>query len=143
MKYLIAIAVLGVALIAFGVVTQGIKTRPAKTEIVPPPKAVLEKLSRAALAGKPIFERSCAECHGGAGQGTRQGPPLVNRIYNPGHHADESFYRAVHNGVPQHHWRFGNMPRRPEVTDAEIPKIIRYVRELQEANGIFYEPHRM
>ncbi len=143
MKYLYIIAALGAALVVVGVVTQGINTDSAATPIVPPSESVLKTLSSAALAGRQPFERSCAECHGGAGQGTKQGPPLVNSIYNPGHHADESFYRAIHSGVQQHHWRFGDMPRRPEVTDAEIPKIIRYVRELQEANGIFYEPHRM
>jgi hypothetical protein len=35
------------------------------------------------------------------------------------------------------------MPAQPEVTGHEMASIIRYVRELQAANGIFYRPHRM
>jgi cytochrome c551/c552 len=35
------------------------------------------------------------------------------------------------------------MPPQPQVSDEELAAIIRYVRELQTANGIFYRPHRM
>ena len=77
------------------------------------------------------------------GVGTNTGPPLVHDIYNPGHHDDRSFYRAVKSGVPQHHWRFGNMQPLPKVTESQIGAIVRYVRELQLANGITYRPHRM
>lgn len=70
------------------------------------------------------------------GAGTEQGPPLVHRIYEPGHHADAAFHMAVRAGVRQHHWRFGNMPPQPQVSEAELRTIIRYVREVQRANGI-------
>ncbi len=40
------------------------------------------------------------------------------------------------SGVRAHHWRFGPMPAQPQLTRQEIAAIIRYVRELQEANGI-------
>ena len=107
------------------------------------PADILENLSREALAGKPAYERSCASCHGVTGEGTAMGPPLLHQYYNPGHHADAAFFRAVRNGVPAHHWRFGDMPKRPEVTVEELPRIVKYVRELQEAAGIFFEPHTM
>lgn len=100
-------------------------------------------LSPVAAAGEAAFVANCAECHGNNGSGTDQGPPLVHDIYNPGHHSDEAFYFAARQGVRQHHWRFGNMPPQPQATDAQLAEIVRYVRELQEANGISYRPHLM
>ena len=101
------------------------------------------KLSPQALAGKASFDANCARCHGQNGSGTAQGPPLVNDIYNPGHHPDAAFYQAVRRGVGQHHWPFGNMPPQPQVSDDQVAEIVRYVRELQNANGIVYREHRM
>ena len=43
---------------------------------------------------------------------------------------------AVQRGARQHHWNFGDMPPQPQVTPEEIRAIIRFVREVQEANGI-------
>jgi mono/diheme cytochrome c family protein len=100
-------------------------------------------LSAPAAAGQKAFDATCAACHGVYGLGTKQGPPLLDAIYNPGHHADESFLRAVRQGVQQHHWSFGNMPPMPQVSDTQLFQIVRYVRELQEANGIKTAPHRM
>jgi mono/diheme cytochrome c family protein len=100
-------------------------------------------LSTMATRGQVAFEANCATCHGQNGAGTDKGPALVHDIYNPGHHPDEAFVRASRQGVRQHHWRFGNMPPRPEVTDNQIAEIVRYIRELQEANGIIYRQHNM
>lgn len=99
-------------------------------------------MSALARQGEGFFNQSCAACHGKNGAGTDQGPPLVHDIYNPGHHADEAFLRAVTNGVPQHHWRFGNMPKR-DVSMEQLRAIVTYVRELQIANGIATRPHDM
>jgi mono/diheme cytochrome c family protein len=101
------------------------------------------KLSAQASAGKVAFDANCAQCHGTNGAGTKQGPPFVNDIYNPGHHSDIAFSYAVRQGVRRHHWPFGDMPAQPKVTDAQVADIVRYVRELQEANGIFYKLHQM
>lgn len=100
-------------------------------------------LSPQAQAGKLVFEANCARCHGVGAVGTDNGPPLKHQIYNPGHHDDGAFYRAARQGTPQHHWRFGNMPPQPQVSDREIGEIIRYIREIQVAAGITYKPHRM
>jgi mono/diheme cytochrome c family protein len=102
-----------------------------------------EQLSSLARSGKALFEANCAECHGQIGGGTDHGPPLVHDIYNPGHHADISFLLAARNGVRAHHWPFGNMPPQPQVNEAQVEAIVTYVRELQQANGITYRPHRM
>ena len=101
------------------------------------------ELSTAALEGRDVFEGVCADCHGATAAGTDKGPPLVHPIYNPGHHSDEAFFRAAESGSPQHHWRFGDMPPQPEVSRDEVAKIVRYVRELQRANGIEPQPHKM
>lgn len=106
-------------------------------------EVTVPKLSSIASAGKVAFDANCARCHGRNAAGTDQGPPLVHDIYNPGHHGDAAFFSAVRRGVQQHHWPFGNMPAQPHVSDAEIAAIVRYVRELQSANGITYRPHRM
>jgi mono/diheme cytochrome c family protein len=103
----------------------------------------VQAFSALAAQGKIAFDASCARCHGANGSGTAKGPPLVNDIYNPGHHGDAAFFRAAKRGVPQHHWPFGDMPPRPEVTDPQLAAIVRYMRELQEANGIFYRAHNM
>ncbi len=100
-------------------------------------------LSTVAVRGQDAFNAVCAECHGANAAGTVKGPPLVHDIYNPGHHNDDAFFRAAKQGVPQHHWPFGNMPAQPKVTDEQLAAIVGYVRELQEANGIFYRPHTM
>ena len=94
-------------------------------------------LSGAALVGKSTFDQNCAACHGDNAAGRDGlGPPLVHRIYEPGHHGDPAFFLAVHNGVRAHHWRFGNMPPVDGVGDEQIETIIAYVRTLQRANGI-------
>lgn len=100
-------------------------------------------LSALAVTGKDAFDASCAGCHGPHAAGTDKGPPLVHVIYNAGHHADEAFVLAAKLGVRQHHWRYGNMPPQPEVTPGQMEAIVRYVRELQAANGIPYQPRGM
>lgn len=96
-------------------------------------------LSETALQGEAVFNANCALCHGIYAAGTAQGPTLIDRIYHPGHHADLSFRFAVNQGVRAHHWRFGDMPPVPNVTEQEVEKIICYVRELQLFHGIFEE----
>lgn len=96
-----------------------------------------------ALAGQAVFEANCASCHGINGVGTNKGPPLVHDIYNPGHHSDAAFHRAVRDGVPQHHWPYGNMPAQTQVSESQVAQILNYVRELQAANGIHFRQHRM
>jgi mono/diheme cytochrome c family protein len=102
----------------------------------PAPTVRVPELSPTAQAGRAAFQQSCASCHGDVAQGTTTGPPLVHMIYRPGHHADAAFELAVRRGARAHHWRFGDMPPQPTVTAAALPAITRYVRELQQANGI-------
>lgn len=86
--------------------------------------------------GKQLFDANCARCHGPAGRGTEQGPPLVHRVYRPGHHSDMSFHYAVKNGTRQHHWHFGDMPPVGGVSAEDTAHIVAYVREEQRRAGI-------
>ncbi len=110
---------------------------------VPAHAPVIPNFSKVAGAGQQAYEQNCSECHGVSGIGTNHGPPLLHQTYNPGHHPDESFRNAVQRGVQQHHWRFGSMPAQLQVTNIQIKQLTQYVRELQQANGIVYQPHRM
>lgn len=86
--------------------------------------------------GAELFARHCEECHGPAASGSDQGPPLVHPVYEPSHHGDIAFQMAVQRGVRAHHWRFGDMPPRPEVSIGEADTITAYVRWLQRQVGI-------
>ena len=87
--------------------------------------------------GGELFATHCEQCHGRNAAGNEgAGPPLIHIIYEPGHHADQSFFLAVRNGVRAHHWPFGDMPAQPHVGDEEVAAIVDYVRALQRANGI-------
>ena len=94
-------------------------------------------LSARAQLGRKTYDANCASCHGrnAAGQ-DGIAPPLVHIIYEPGHHGDESFQRAVAQGVRAHHWRFGDMPPVEGLTRRDVAAIVAYVRELQRVNGI-------
>ena len=97
-----------------------------------------DELSKVAQIGKLAFQSNCLACHGENAVGQKGvAPPLIHKIYEPSHHGDESFQRAVAVGVRAHHWKFGNMPSIEGLTRGDVKAIIAYVRELQEANGIF------
>lgn len=86
--------------------------------------------------GAEVFSAKCRECHGPAARGSDKGPPLVHGYYVASHHADLAFYRAVKQGVPQHHWEFGDMPPQPDVTPEQAADVIAYVRGLQRRAGL-------
>jgi mono/diheme cytochrome c family protein len=86
--------------------------------------------------GERLFSDNCARCHGARAAGTDAGPPLVHIVYEPNHHADMAFQRAVALGVPAHHWNFGNMPPVPGLDEAAVEQITAYVRWVQRAAGI-------
>ncbi len=104
---------------------------------------VVPELTALGEEGKTLFDANCAACHGSNAAGSDSAPALVHDIYNPGHHPDEAFVRAALTGVRAHHWSFGNMPVITTVTEDDVAKIVRYVRELQIANGIATREHIM
>ena len=86
--------------------------------------------------GGQLFADNCSRCHGEKADGTDIGPPLVHRLYEPGHHPDFSFQNAVKNGVISHHWNFGDMAPVPGLSEDEVTQIIAYIRDLQREGGI-------
>ena len=103
----------------------------AMVEISVPP------LTGNAVIGKRIFDSFCTACHGENATGRQgSGPPLIHVIYEPGHHADEAFQRAVARGVRSHHWPFGDMPRIEGLTRGDVAMVISYIRSIQRENGI-------
>lgn len=91
--------------------------------------------SRPAL-GADLFATHCARCHGAEALGSDHGPPLIHRIYEPSHHSDLAFYRAVALGVHQHHWEFGAMPPVAGISGEDTAHIIAWIRREQRAAGI-------
>ncbi len=87
--------------------------------------------------GERLFNARCATCHGTLAVGTTRGPPLVHRIYEPAHHADITFQRAVEFGVQAHHWNFGPMQPVEGIEPPGIARITSFVRWLQQQAGIF------
>lgn len=123
-----AVAALMIPLFAFGVPA-------AQKAIYENP--VEPKMSPELNLGKMSYEAYCASCHGKTARGTDKGPTFISRIYHPGHHSDGAFYVAARNGARAHHWQFGNMEPVPEVNDSQLEYIVKYVRAVQKANGLF------
>ena len=105
---------------------------PAKVEFRIPPADFSADPTR----GRELFNDHCLQCHGAEARGTDQGPPLIHRIYEPSHHSDLAFYRAIALGVHQHHWEFGNMEPVPALEGEDAAHIISWVRAEQRAAGI-------
>jgi mono/diheme cytochrome c family protein len=128
------LAALGAVIVGFGYVAwldwPGRAPRPLQRPVQIP------ELSAEGRAGRLAFEANCIPCHGEHAMGGPTGPPLVDPIYRPAHHADITFTLAIRRGVRAHHWRFGDMPPQSSIGEADVRNITRYVRELQRANGI-------
>jgi len=119
-----------IALVLIGFVSMGVH---AQGKRIPRPNA---ELMPNPAAGKSLFEKSCAQCHGADLNGTKEGPPLVHRIYKPSHHADIAFQLAVRYGARQHHWNFGDMKPVEGVSPDDVTHITAYVRSRQREAGI-------
>jgi len=127
---IVAAGFLGVRYFA-GEQGSGVATGEAMAEVMVP------ELTGEAKAGEAIFNARCATCHGANAAGQNGvAPPLVHIIYEPNHHSDAAFHLATQRGVRSHHWPFGDMPPVEGVGEADVEKILAYVRTLQRANGI-------
>ncbi|TAL10650.1 MAG: cytochrome c [Nitrospirae bacterium] len=97
----------------------------------------IPKPPEALAKGEALYNTNCSACHGAGARGTAKGPPFLDKVYEPNHHADMAFYRAPEMGVRAHHWKFGDMPKIPGVTKDDLVQIIPYIRWLQKQAGIF------
>ena len=128
-----------IAVASFFIFSQNVKVTATELNVGEPIASVLvpDQISDLGLLGKNIFELKYQPCHGINAAGHHEmGPPLVHKIYEPSHHSDQSFYRAVASGVKSHHWIFGNMAAIEDLTEGDVLAIISYVREPQIENGI-------
>ncbi|MXN63625.1 c-type cytochrome [Stappia sp. GBMRC 2046] len=131
---LVGIAAAAAVAYRFGFESRDTGKAPAGKAIV---SVEVPEMTGVAEAGEALFSANCASCHGENAAGREGfGPPLVHKIYEPGHHADGAFYLAAARGVRAHHWPFGDMPPVEGLTENDIAKIVEYVRTLQRANGI-------
>jgi mono/diheme cytochrome c family protein len=121
--------------IVFAVLMIGVT--PACSQSDTAPKVAATPAPAEVQAGEDKFIVNCAACHGLGGVGTGQGPPLVDKIYEPNHHGDAAFQRAAATGVKSHHWKFGDMPKIDSVKPEDVDEIVKYVRWLQKQAGIF------
>ena len=140
-KSIFALVALGVIVVS-GILLWEEKQQPSSSRLTMGIPIVAVSLPSTITAkaqqGKVIFEANCASCHGKNAVGQEGvAPPLVHKIYEPSHHGDESFQRAVAIGVRAHHWPFGNMPPVEGLDRGDVSRIIAYIRELQRENGIF------
>ncbi len=126
--FVVALGVAGYLVVSGGGTNEG---RPSASVDVPAAFSVQAQL------GQKVYDANCASCHGrnAAGQ-DGVAPPLVHVIYEPGHHGDESFQRAIARGVRAHHWPFGDMPPVDGLTRDDVADVVAYIRELQRTNGI-------
>ncbi|MEK9642712.1 MAG: cytochrome c [Paracoccaceae bacterium] len=119
------LAILIIAAIAYSLVPSGSSDASAE-EGAPIVKIEIPgQLSEIAMLGKQAFDIKCASCHAENAVGHNGvAPPLVHKIYEPNHHGDESFQRAVAMGVRAHHWKFENMPAIEWMTRADMKVMI-------------------
>jgi len=96
----------------------------------------LADLSKPARAGRAAFGEYCAQCHGPLAEGTERGPPLVHPDYAPGVRTNGDFRKAVREGLRAWRWWYGDMPAIADVSEHELEHMIRFLREMQRANGI-------
>lgn len=125
---LAAVAVAGIVAIALTAAGEG---GDASATTVDPAEIAL---------GADLYAANCAECHGADLDGTESGPPFLDLIYAPNHHADEAFQRAAAFGVAPHHWGFGAMPPVEGLTRDQVALIVAFVRQAQADAGIVRDP---
>lgn len=134
---LVILALVGGGVYLFTGATDAPDAPPARANAALVDVVVPAAFTEQQMMGEIAFNAHCAACHGVNAAG-RDGvaPPLVHKIYEPSHHGDEAFQRAVALGVQAHHWPFGNMAAVAGLSRADVGTIVSYVRALQVANGI-------
>jgi mono/diheme cytochrome c family protein len=86
-------------------------------------------------SGAEVYAAKCASCHGADLEGTAKGPSHLSKVYEPSHHSDAAFRRAIAQGSPAHHWNFGAMPPVQGMSEADVTAVIAFIRQQQQARG--------
>ncbi len=91
-------------------------------------------------AGKAVYQRLCASCHGASGKGDGPvgrslTPKPIDFTVHSRHHDDEYFFKAIQEGGPA----VGKSPVMPAwggvLKDEEIRDVISYIRALVKGQG--------
>lgn len=77
--------------------------------------------------GRLVYTSRCAGCHGTTGGGGELGPSIVTRVPS---RTDEELATVIRQGLPT-----AGMPASPNITDAELGDLIRFLRTLRPRQG--------
>lgn len=77
--------------------------------------------------GRLVYVSRCAGCHGSAGGGGELGPSIVTRVPS---RTDEELTSVILQGLPT-----AGMPASPNLSDAEVKDLIRFLRTLRPRQG--------
>ena len=103
-------------------------------------EVIAAELSEEAIQGEALFKANCPGVPRRERGGHEAGSAADSRHLQSGSPFGQGFLSGGRRlGVRAHHWPYGDMPPQPQVKEAEVALIIRYIRELQEANGIVYK----
>ena len=114
-------------LTSIGMVAQG---DPEAAKIKNPVAATPESIA----AGKQIFQRSCATCHGTNGQGGSGNdlipgaPSLIDAEWKHGS-TDGEIFSVIKNGVPP---ELNMVPFGDQIRDPDIWNVVNYIRSLEK-----------
>ncbi len=88
-----------------------------------------------ATAGKQVYGDYCAACHGRDFEGSVQGPSHLDAHFEPATTTDQDYRNAIHDGVEESTYDFGNMPAIRSLDDQQVADVIAYIRSVQEERG--------
>lgn len=89
------------------------------------------QLTQLGFAGREVYRQHCQSCHGAGGQGTTQGPSLLNKTYRSRDFSAQAIHSTIQNGVEARLWDYGDMPAL-DLSFNDIELVARYVRELRD-----------
>ena len=125
MRILLSTLMIGAALTALGLSAQG---NPDAAQIKNPVAASPDSLA----AGKAVYQRYCATCHGLNGQGgsgsdiSPPAPDLTDTDWKHGS-TDGEIFSVIKNGVPP---ELNMEPWADRIKDPDIWNVVNYVRSL-------------
>ena len=85
-------------------------------------------------AGRAIYQRRCAACHGAGAGGTARGPGLLERALGTAM-GRAAMRTAIRTGIAEPRAGYPAMPRFDGLTESEIGAVIRYLRESRHARS--------
>ena len=97
-------------------------------EVTPETKNPLTDLVAVSAAGKPLFEKNCAFCHGatGASDGAFEPKPPMLNSGDAAKDRDGEIFLTIKNGKGK------SMPAMKRLTDEQIWQVTAYVRTLEK-----------